>query len=70
MGCSGCGMFGIWDVGCGMFAGIWDVHLQNATLLNTAKLHNVSKLLHCLVISQSTNSTLNESLNLIIYLCL
>ena len=32
-GCSGCGMFGMWDVrdvGCGMFAGMWDVHLQNA----------------------------------------
>ena len=26
VGCSGCGM---WDVGCGMFAGMWDVDLQN-----------------------------------------
>ena len=23
-------MFGMWDVGCGMFAGMWDVDLQNA----------------------------------------
>ena len=38
-----------------------------ATILNIEKLHNVSKSLHCLLISQSTNSTLNESL--IIYLC-
>ena len=30
VGCSGCGMFGMWDVGCGMFAGMWDVDLQNA----------------------------------------
>ena len=32
-GCSGCGMFGMWDVrdvGFGMFAGMWDVDLQNA----------------------------------------
>ena len=33
VGCSGCGMFGMWDVrdvGFGMFAGMWDVDLQNA----------------------------------------
>ena len=30
VGCSGCGMFGMWDVGCGMFAGIRDVDLENA----------------------------------------
>ena len=30
VGCVGCGMFGMWDVGCGMFAGMWDVDLQNA----------------------------------------
>ena len=32
MGCSGCGMFEMWDVedvGCGMFAGMWDVDLLN-----------------------------------------
>ena len=29
VGCLGCGM---WDVGCGMFAGMWDVDLQNARL--------------------------------------
>ena len=27
VGYSGCGM---WDVGCGMFAGMWDVDLQDA----------------------------------------
>ena len=33
MGCLGCEMFGMWDVRdvrCGMFAGMWDVDLQNA----------------------------------------
>ena len=33
VGCSECGMFGMWDVrdvGCGIFAGMWDVDLQNA----------------------------------------
>ena len=30
MRCSGCGMFGMWDVGCEMFTGMWDVDLQNA----------------------------------------
>ena len=30
VGCWGCGMFGMWDVGCEMFAGMWDVDLQNA----------------------------------------
>ena len=31
-GCWGCGMFGMWDVGdVGLFAGMWDVDLQNAT---------------------------------------
>ena len=44
VGCSGCGMLGMWDVrdvGCGiwdvcrdlgygMFAGMWDIDLQNA----------------------------------------
>ena len=32
VGCLGCGKFGIWDVGCGMFAGMWDVDLQKAFL--------------------------------------
>ena len=31
VGCWGCGMFGMWGVGRGMFAGMWDVDLQNAT---------------------------------------
>ena len=35
------------------------------TLLNIAKLDNVSKPLHGLVIARSTNSTLNESHNLL-----
>ena len=33
MGCSGCGICRMWDVpdvGCGMFAGMSDVDLQNA----------------------------------------
>ena len=36
MGCSGYGMFEMWDVrdvgcsGCGMFVGTWDVDFQNA----------------------------------------
>ena len=40
MGCWGCGLLGMWDVrdvecsGCGMFAGTWDVDLQNATTEN------------------------------------
>ena len=25
-----CGMFGMWDMECGMFVGMWDVDLQNA----------------------------------------
>ena len=29
VGCRGCGMFVMWDAGCGMFAGMWDVDLQN-----------------------------------------
>ena len=39
MVCLGCAMFGMWDVrnvgcsGCGMFAGIQDVDLQNAIIL-------------------------------------
>ena len=33
VGCLECGVFGVWDVGCGTFAGMWDVDLQN-TLLN------------------------------------
>ena len=32
VGCSGCAMFRTWDVGCGMFAGMWDVDLQNAVM--------------------------------------
>ena len=32
VGCSGCGMFEIWDVGCGMIARMWDVDLQNALM--------------------------------------
>ena len=31
VGCSGCGMLEMWDVGCGMFAGMRDVDLQNAS---------------------------------------
>ena len=31
VGCSGFGMFEMQDVGCGMFAGMWDVDLQNAS---------------------------------------
>ena len=40
VGCSRCGMFKMWDVrdvrcsGCGMFAGMWDVNLQNVNLFN------------------------------------
>ena len=30
MRCSGCGMFGMWDVGFGMITGMWYVDLQNA----------------------------------------
>ena len=30
VGCLGCGMFRMWNVGCRMFAGMWDVDLQNA----------------------------------------
>ena len=30
VGCSRCRMFGMRDVGCGIFAGMWDVDLQNA----------------------------------------
>ena len=30
LGCSGCGILRMWDVGCGKFAGMWDVDLQNA----------------------------------------
>ena len=30
VGYSGCGMFQKWDMGCGKFAGMWDVDLQNA----------------------------------------
>ena len=41
VGCSGCGM---WDVGCGMFAGMWDVDLQNARKRNVLPLHKI--LLH------------------------
>ena len=36
VGYSGCGMFGMWDVRdvrCGMFAGMWDVDLQNAVAI-------------------------------------
>ena len=45
VGCLGCGMFGMWnvrDVGCGMFAvmfaGMWDVDLQNAVLKQQSEL--------------------------------
>ena len=41
VGCWGCGMFEMWDVrdvgclpGCGVFAGMWDVNLQNAEIFN------------------------------------
>ena len=34
VGCLGYGMFGIWDVGCGMFVGMWDVDLQNTYLVD------------------------------------
>ena len=30
LGCSGCGMFGMWDMGCGMFLRMSDVGLQSA----------------------------------------
>ena len=30
VGCARCGMFRMWDAGCGMFAGMWDIDLQNA----------------------------------------
>ena len=43
VGCSECGILGMWDVrdvrcgmwdvGCGMFAGMWDVDLQNAVYM-------------------------------------
>ena len=36
VGYLGCGMFGlldVWDVQCGMFAGMWDVGLQNTLAL-------------------------------------
>ena len=38
MACSGCGVSEMWDVrdvgcsGCGMFAGMWDVDLQNVLI--------------------------------------
>ena len=32
LGCSGCRMFGIWDMGYGVFLGMWDNDLQNAVL--------------------------------------
>ena len=32
MGCSGCGTFGMCSVGCGMFAGMLDVDLQNSKI--------------------------------------
>lgn len=28
--CSRCGVFEMWNVGCGVFAEMWDVDLQNA----------------------------------------
>ena len=40
VGCSGCRMLEMWDVGssgCGMFAGMWDVDLQNALLTRLTK---------------------------------
>ena len=36
VGCSGCAMFRTWDVGCGMFTGMWDVDLQNARIFRLA----------------------------------
>ena len=30
VGCSGCRIFGMWDVGYGMFDVFWDVDLQNS----------------------------------------
>ena len=34
VGCSGCSRFGMWNVGCGMFAEMWDVGLQNTIFPN------------------------------------
>ena len=39
-GGSGCGMFGVWDVGCGTFARTWDVDLQNAASKQVEKCCN------------------------------
>ena len=52
--CSGCEMFEMWDVwdvgcsGCGMFAGMWDVDLQNAehmdiSILTEERVRNVKE---------------------------
>ena len=30
-------MFGMWDVGCGMFVGMWDVDLQNVKKIKPIK---------------------------------
>ena len=57
VGCSGCVMFEIWNiqdvwgvgctgpgVGCGMFARMWDVDLQNAQKINTISNHDFARL--------------------------
>ena len=46
---TGCGMVGMWDVwnvGCGMFAGMWDVGLQNATIGKILKINTVLENIH------------------------
>ena len=48
VGCLGCGMFGMWDVGCGMFARMWDVDLQNVehmdiSILTEKRVRNVKE---------------------------
>ena len=41
--CSECGVFGMWDVWCRMFAGIWDVGLQNALSKNMISVASFTK---------------------------
>ena len=56
MGCSECGMLGMWDMGCGMFTGMWDVDLQNTYLADL--------LIHIFAedLSQSTSRKNNKKL--------
>ena len=37
-GCVMLEMWDVWDVGCGMFPGMWDVDLQNAGRMRVSKL--------------------------------